>query len=76
MAHPEKHVTIVHAARLPISDVFPDFFREKAVASLKQHGVEILLNEKVDTKSLGTSGEIKLKSGKVLSADLIVISQI
>jgi hypothetical protein len=72
MAHPDKHVTILHAARLPISDAFPDYFREKTVASLKEHGVEILLNEKVDTDSLGTSGKIKLKSGKVLSADLIV----
>jgi apoptosis-inducing factor 2 len=74
MAHPEKHVTILHAGRLPISDAFPDFFREKAVNSIKEHGVELLLNEKVDTTTLGTSGQLKLKSGKTLPADLIVLS--
>jgi NADH dehydrogenase FAD-containing subunit len=74
MAHPEKHVTIVHASRLPISYAFPDSFREKAVNSLKEHGVEILLNEKVDIGSIGTTGDIKLQSGKTLPADLVVIS--
>ena len=74
MAHPEKHVTIVHAGRLPISEAFPDSFRERAVNSIKNHGVELLLNEKVDMSSLGTSDQIKLKSGKTLLADLIVIS--
>jgi apoptosis-inducing factor 2 len=74
MAHPEKHVTIVHAGRLPISDAFPDSFREKTVNSIKGHGVELLLNEKVDTTSLGASGQLKLKSGKTLPADLIVFS--
>ena len=75
-AHPEKHITIVHASRLPISDAFPDTFREKTVAALKDHGVDILLNEKAIVESGNTSGELKLKSGKTLSADLIVISHI
>lgn len=74
MAHPEKHVTIIHAGKLPISDAFPDSFREKAVNSIKEHGVELLLNEKVDTTTLGTSNQLKLKSGKTLRADLIVLS--
>jgi hypothetical protein len=60
MAHPEKHVTIVHGGRLPISEAFPDSFRQKTVNSIKDHGVELLLNEKVDTTSLGTSGQLKL----------------
>jgi NADPH-dependent 2,4-dienoyl-CoA reductase/sulfur reductase-like enzyme len=73
MAHPGKNVTIVHGARLPVSDAFPDRFREKAVASIEEHGVNIILNEKVDTKSIGEKGEVRLNSGRTLPADVVVI---
>lgn len=76
MAHPDKNVTIVHAARLPVSDAFPDYFREKAVTSIEEHGVKIILNEKVDTDSVGERGEVQLKSGKTLPADLVVLRSI
>lgn len=74
MAHPEKNVTIVHAGRLPISDAFPDYFREKVVAMLGEFGIKIILNEKVDTESLSEKGGVFLKSGKTLPADLVVCS--
>lgn len=74
MAHPDKNVTIVHGGRLPVSDAFPDYFREKAVASIEEHGVKIILNEKVDIDSIGGKGEITLMSGKTLPADLVVLS--
>jgi hypothetical protein len=73
MAHPHKNVTIVHGARLPVSDAFPDYFREKAVASIEEHGAKIILNEKVDIESVGEKGEVQLKSGKTLLADLVVL---
>jgi len=72
MAHPNKNVTIVHGARLPVSDHFPDYFREKAVKSLEEHGVKIILNEKIDIESAGKNGVVKLSSGKTLTADLVV----
>jgi NADH dehydrogenase FAD-containing subunit len=72
MAHPNKKVTIVHGARLPVSDHFPDYFREKAVKSLEEHGVDIILNEKIDIESAGKNGLVKLSFGKTLPADLVV----
>jgi NADH dehydrogenase FAD-containing subunit len=72
MAHPDTNVTIVHGARLPVSDEFPDYFREKIVASLEEHGINIILNERVDVNNVGKKGEIRLTSGKTLSADLVV----
>jgi NADH dehydrogenase FAD-containing subunit len=76
MAHPTKNVTIVHGARLPVSDHFPDYFREKALKSLQDHGVDIILNEKIDIDSAGKNGVVKLTSGKALPADLLVRSQL
>jgi NADPH-dependent 2,4-dienoyl-CoA reductase/sulfur reductase-like enzyme len=73
MAHPDKNVTIVHAARLPVSDALPDYFREKTVTSIEEHGVKIILNEKVNIDSVGERGEVQLKSGKTLPADLVVL---
>lgn len=72
MAHPSKKVTIVHGARLPVSDHYPDYFREKAVKSLEEHGVDLVLNEKIDVESAGKNGVVKLSSGKTLPADLVV----
>jgi NADH dehydrogenase FAD-containing subunit len=72
MAHPETNVTIVHGARLPISDAFPEYFRTKVVATLGEFGVKIILNEKVDIASLSKKGGVRLKSGKTLPADVVV----
>jgi NADH dehydrogenase FAD-containing subunit len=72
MAHPNKKVTIVHGARLPVSDHFPDYFREKAVKSLEEHGVDIVLNEKVDIDTARQGRVVKLSSGKSIPADLVV----
>jgi NADH dehydrogenase FAD-containing subunit len=72
MVKPKAKVTIVHAGRLPVSDEFPDYFREKAIASLNEHGVDIILNEKVDLDSINEKGQVRLKSGKTLSADVVV----
>ena len=72
MAHPKTNVTIVHGARLPVSDHFPDYFREKIVKSIENHGVNIILNEKIDIDSAGKNGVVKLSSRKSLSADLVV----
>ena len=72
MAHPEANVTIVHGARLPVSDAFPEYFRTKVVAMLGEFGVNIILNEKVDMESLSAKRGVHLKSGKTLPADLVV----
>ena len=67
MAHPTKNVIIVYGARLPISDHFPDYFRGKALKSLEEYGVDIILND-----SAGKNGVAKLTSGKTWHADLVV----
>jgi NADPH-dependent 2,4-dienoyl-CoA reductase/sulfur reductase-like enzyme len=72
MAHPNTKITIVHADRLPVSDLFPESFRKRAIASLKEHGIDIVLGEKVDLSSIGKKGPVRLSSGKVLEADLVV----
>jgi len=74
MAHPDTNVTIVHGDRLPLSDHFPDYFRQKVVETLKKHDIEIVLGEKVDLNDIPQNGSIKLQSGKSLSADLVVSS--
>jgi NADH dehydrogenase FAD-containing subunit len=72
MAHPNADVTIVHGGRLPVSDAFPDSFREKALHALHDYGVKVILNEKVNLDSIGEKGQIRLSSGKTLPADLVV----
>ena len=62
----------MHAARLPLSDALPEYFREKVVAMLGEFGVKIILNEKVDIESLSEKGRVRLESGKTLPADLAV----
>jgi NADH dehydrogenase FAD-containing subunit len=75
MANPKANVTIVHGANLPISDAFPDHFRQKAVTTLKEHGIDIILNELVDLSTINNGSKtVTLKSGKTLSADLVVFS--
>jgi NADH dehydrogenase FAD-containing subunit len=73
MANPKANVTIVHGGNLPISDAFPDNFRQKAVTTLKEHGIDIILNELVDLSTINGSKTVTLKSGKSLPADLVVL---
>lgn len=72
MAHPGTNVTIVHGLNLPVSDEFPDYFREKVVTTLKEHDINIILNERADIDNIGENGVVRLTSGKTLSADLVV----
>ena len=72
MAHPNTKITIVHAAPLPISDLFPEHFRKRVIASLKEFGIDIVLGEKVDLSTIDRKGPVQLPSGKVLDADLVV----
>jgi NADH dehydrogenase FAD-containing subunit len=75
MVNPKANVTIVHGANLPISDAFPDYFRQKAVTTLKEHGIDIILNEFVDLTTINNASKsVTLKSGKTLAADLVVLS--
>jgi NADH dehydrogenase FAD-containing subunit len=72
MVHPDTNVTIVHGARLPVSDEFPDYFREKLVASLEERNINIVLNEKADVDNIEGKSGVSLTSGKTLPADLVV----
>jgi len=72
MAHPETDVTIVHGARLPISDAYPEYFRQKIVDMLSKFGVKIILNEKANIENISEKGGVRLSSGKTLQADLVV----
>jgi apoptosis-inducing factor 2 len=75
MVNPKAKVTIVHGANLPVSDAFPDYFREKVVTTLKEHGIDIILNELVDLSTVNTGSKtVTLKSGKTLSTDLLVLT--
>jgi NADPH-dependent 2,4-dienoyl-CoA reductase/sulfur reductase-like enzyme len=71
MAHPNKNVTIIHGGKLPTSSLYPDYFREKVIGTLKKHGVDIILNEQVDLSKLDGKS-VHLSSGKVMTADVVV----
>jgi NADH dehydrogenase FAD-containing subunit len=73
MVNPEIKITIVHSERLPLSHHYPDHFRTKLVDVLKQHDVELLLNEKADMVNNSNSGTVPLQSGKTLAADAVVL---
>jgi hypothetical protein len=73
-AYPDKIVTLVHMDRLPLNDNYPDNFRDKIVAALEVRKINILLSEKADFTSSSKTGPVKLESGKVLPADLVVFA--
>lgn len=73
MAHPDKNVTIIHGGKLPTSSVYPDHFREKVIGTLKKYGVDIILNEQVDLSNMD-GNTVHLSSGKIMNADVVVIS--
>jgi len=72
MLNPKIDVTIIQAGRLPLTDHYPDNFRQKIVNALKERGIQIILNEKADIDSINGAGRVHLQSGQTLSADLVV----
>lgn len=72
MAHPNKNVTIIHGGKLPTSSIYPDYFRERVIDTLKKYGVDIILGEHVDLQKLD-GRTVHLSSGKVMHADVVVL---
>ncbi|KAF8648461.1 hypothetical protein AX16_006264 [Volvariella volvacea WC 439] len=71
---PNKRVTIVHGDSSLLNSAYPEKWRKEAGRRVEERGVSILLNEYVD--DLNTQdGEVRTRSGKSITADLVVPSR-
>jgi len=68
-AHPSINVHVIHKDRLPLSNVYPDSFRQQIKTRLVKNGINLLLNETVDLTTSEKSNTTLL-SGKTLSSDI------
>jgi len=73
-AYPTKNITIVHANRLLLGDIYPDKFRLDAENRVRRRGVNIIFNDTID----GTpdpNAPLKTSSGVPLHCDLLVLAR-
>ena len=73
MLNPQIAVKIVHAGALPLSDHYPDDFRKRVVKLLEKHDIDLFLNERAEYNPNSGNDVVRLQSGKVLEADLVVL---
>ncbi|KAF9520561.1 hypothetical protein BS47DRAFT_1335729 [Hydnum rufescens UP504] len=69
--YPTTEVTIVHAHSLLLNDAYPDKFRNSTVARVKQFGVNLVLDDKLESLPEGTTTATTTK-GQKLTADLFI----
>ncbi|KDR72483.1 hypothetical protein GALMADRAFT_73843 [Galerina marginata CBS 339.88] len=73
-AYPTKNITIVHANRLLLGDMYPDKFRLNLENRLRKRGVNIIFNDTID----GTpdpNAPLKTGKGVPLPCDLLVLAR-
>jgi len=70
--YPTKKITIVHSHTLVLNPTYPVKFRKMVGAQFKARNIELILNDIVESFPESDSGEIGLKSGQKINADLIV----
>jgi len=63
---------IVHGRDLLLNDQFPDKFRKLVNQKLEARGIELVLGDYVATFPENSGGEVVLRSGNKLQADLVV----
>jgi len=67
-----KRVTIVHGQELLLNDAYPKYFRKNVATAIHKRGVEVILNDWVDSLDIIDPGLISTRSGRKLVADLVV----
>jgi apoptosis-inducing factor 2 len=76
MLNPKIEIKMIQASRLPLNDHYPDSFRQKVLDLLKSRNIEVLLNEKADLDAISGTGRVNLRSGKTLTADVVVLPKL
>jgi len=72
--HPDKKITIVHAQDNLLNETYPAKYRNRVKAGVAARGIDLVLNEYVEEFPPSGSGELVFRSGKKLSAGLVVIA--
>lgn len=67
-----KKITMVHGHTLVLNQTYPVKFREMVGTQFKARNIEFILNDFVESFPESDSGEVGLKSGQKVKADLIV----
>jgi len=70
--YPTKKITIVHSHTLVLNQTYPVKFRKMVGAQFKARDIDFVLNDSVESFPESDSGEVGLKSGQKIHADLIV----
>ena len=65
-------VTLVHGDTQLLNKTYPDKFRYAMEQSLRSRGIEILLEEYIDSIPENGASHVTTRSGKKISADLVV----
>ncbi|KAH9477744.1 Apoptosis-inducing factor-like protein A [Psilocybe cubensis] len=73
-AYPNKHVTIVHANRLLLGDIYPDKFRENIESRIRLRGVNILFNDTIEGTP-NPHAPLKTGNGVPLPCDLLLFAR-
>lgn len=68
----DKKVVIVHGRNLLLNNQFPDKFRRLVNQKLEARGIELVLGDYVATFPENRGGEVVLRSGNKLQAELVV----
>ncbi|KAG5643925.1 hypothetical protein DXG03_009333 [Asterophora parasitica] len=69
---PNKKVTIVHGDKLLLNAAYPDKARKYAAENVRARGVELVLDDYVDFAETAVVEGVTTRSGKKLSADLVI----
>lgn len=67
-----KNITIVHSQTLVLNQTYPVKFREMVGSQFKARNIDFILNDVAESFPDSDSGEVGLKSGHKVQADLIV----
>lgn len=70
--YPTKKITVVHSQTLVLNQTYSVKFREMVGAQYRARNIEFILNDVVESLPVSGSGEVGLKSGNKVQADLIV----
>lgn len=71
---PEKTVTIVHGNKQLLNSTYPDKFRQTIEKNIRDHGVNLILDDFVDELPVD-EGQVKTRKGVNLHADLALATR-
>jgi len=70
--YPKKKITIVQSEPMLLNSTYPDKFRMYMGELVRNHNIDMVLNEYVSSIPDSGSGEVILRSGKKITADCII----